>query len=148
MALGRSISHVLAAFFNNAWDFKRRWNLPAPPPSAANGLQGRWEGEWISEVNGHRGALRCLLRKTTPDAYEALFYAVYCGALRVSYLVPLHGHTSGGKLLMDGEMDIGRMAGGIYSYKGEADEKEFNCAYRCKYDHGAFHLKPAPSSLR
>jgi hypothetical protein len=146
MALGRSISHILAAFFNNAWDFKRRWNQPAPPPSAANDLQGRWEGEWISAANGHRGALRCFLSKTGSGGYQAAFHAVYCGALRVSYTVPLHGQMNGGKLTLDGETDIGRLAGGIYSYKGEADEKEFNCTYRCKYDHGTFHLKPAPSN--
>jgi hypothetical protein len=143
MPIGRSISHILAAFFNNAWDFNRRWKAPAPPPTAAHGLQGRWEGEWVSEANGHRGALRCLLTRNKPGDYEAVFYAVYCGALRVSYTVPLRGQMNGGKLTMDGEMDIGRLAGGLYSYKGEADEKEFNCAYRCKYDHGTFHLKPA-----
>ena len=46
--MARKISHFLAAVVNNASDFKRRWNQDTPPPAAANGLQGRWEGEWIS----------------------------------------------------------------------------------------------------
>jgi hypothetical protein len=41
-------------------------------------------------------------------------------------------------------MDIGKLAGGIYSYEGEAKEKEFNRMDRCKYDHGVFHLRPVP----
>jgi hypothetical protein len=142
MDLARSISNVLAAFVSNARDFKQRWNQPAPPPSAANGLQGRWEGEWTSEANGHRGALRCVLSTSTSGEYEATFHAVYCHALRVCYSVPLHGQLNGGKLSLDGETDLGRLAGSVYSYKGEADDKQFNCAYRCKYDHGTFHLKP------
>ena len=145
MPLARTISHILAALFNNAWDFERRWRLSAPVPSLANALQGRWEGEWVSEANGHRGALRCILNKAQSGEYQALFYAKYCGGLRVCYTVPLHGQMDGARLVLEGEMDIGRLAGGIYSYKGEANEKECNCAYRCKYDHGAFHLKPAAS---
>jgi hypothetical protein len=144
--LVRSISHVLAAFFNNARDFKRRWNQPAPPPSAANDLQGHWEGEWISQASGHRGPLRCVLSKTSPGDYQAAFHAVYCGALRVAYTVPLHGRIDGGKLSLEGETDIGRLAGGIYSYKGEADETAFRCTYRCRYDHGTFQMRPAVSN--
>ena len=69
--------------------------------------------------------------------------AKYCGGLRVCYNTPLHGQISDGRLTLDGEMDLGRLAGGVYTYKGEAGENEFNCSYRCQYDHGAFHLKPA-----
>ncbi len=143
MGLARSTAHVLAAFFSNAREFKHRWNQPAPPPSAANELQGRWEGEWISEANGHHGALRCVLSQAESGGYQATFHAVYCGALRVCYTVPLHGQMSGGKLMLEGDADLGRLAGGVYTYKGEADETELHCTYCCKYDHGAFHLKPA-----
>lgn len=146
MPLIRTISHVLAAVFNNAWDFNRRWQLPAAPPSAANELQGRWAGEWVSEANGHRGALRCILSKIDSGGYEVVFYAKYCGGLRVCYSLRLQGQKTGDRLLLNGEMDLGRLAGGVYTYKGEANEKEFNCAYRCKYDHGAFHLKPAKNT--
>ena len=145
MPIVRMISHVLAAVFNNARDFEQRWRLAAPPPSAANELQGRWVGEWISEANGHRGALRCILSKDRTGGFEALFHAKFCGGLRVCYTAPLHGQMNGSRLLLDGEMDIGKLAGGIYSYKGDANENEFTCSYRCKYDHGVFQMKPAPT---
>jgi hypothetical protein len=140
----RAISHFLAALVSNASDFKRRWNQRMPPPAAANGLQGRWQGEWISEANGHRGALRCLLVRGEGGDYEAAFHAVYASVLRVSYTVPLRGQWSEGKLKLEGDADIGSLAGGIYHYQGEANEKEFTCLYSCKYDHGDFHMKPAP----
>jgi hypothetical protein len=142
----RKISHFLAALVSNASDFKRRWRLDAPPPSAVNGLQGRWEGEWISEVNGHHGALRCLLACGETGDYKASFHAVYASVLRVCYTVQLHGQWTGGKLKLEGDADIGALAGGVYSYQGEAAENEFVCTYRCKYDHGTFRMKPAPSN--
>jgi hypothetical protein len=138
----RAISHFLAALVNNASDFKRRWNQDMPPPTAANGLQGRWQGEWISAVNGHRGALRCLLTRGEAGDYKAAFHAVYAKVLRVCYSVPLHGQWSDGKLKLEGDADLGPLAGGIYHYQGEAGESEFDCAYRCKYDHGTFRMKP------
>jgi hypothetical protein len=140
----RTISHVLAAFVNNASDFKRRWNQDAPLPSTANGLQGRWEGEWISQANGHHGALRCLLVRGETGNYKATFHAVYAKILRVCYTVPLHGQWSDGKLKLEGDADLGPLAGGIYRYQGEAGEQEFICTYSCKYDHGIFRMKPAP----
>jgi HEAT repeats len=139
----RKISHVLAALVNNASDFKRSWNQDTPPPSAANGLQGRWQGEWISEVNGHRGALRCVLTRGEAGDYKAAFHAVYAKTLRVCYTVPLHGQWNDGKLKLDGDADLGPLAGGVYSYKGDASETEFICLYKCKYDHGTFRMKPA-----
>jgi HEAT repeat protein len=141
----RKISHFLAALVNNASDFKRRWNQPAPLPSTANGLQGRWQGEWMSEANGHDGALRGVLTRGDSGDYKASFHAVYGGFLRVCYSVPLSGTWSDGKLKLEGEADLGPLAGGIYSYRGQADEKEFLCTYKCKYDHGTFRMKPAPS---
>ncbi|MGA2174401.1 MAG: hypothetical protein ABSH38_05385 [Verrucomicrobiota bacterium] len=97
----------------------------------------------VLPANGHHGAMRCVLSNTAAGSYQATFHAVYCGALRVCYTVPLHGWMSGRKLQLEGDADLGRLAGGVYSYKGEAGEEEFNCAYRCQYDHGTFHLKPA-----
>jgi hypothetical protein len=144
--MARTISHVLAALFNNAADFKRRWKQDTPPPAAANGLQGRWQGEWISEVNGHRGALRCLLTRGETGDYKATFHAVYASILRVCYTVPLHGQWSDGQLKLEGDADLGALAGGIYHYHGQAGEQGFVCVYSCKYDHGTFRLKPAPAN--
>jgi len=138
----RNVSHVLAALFNNRADFQRRWNGPAALPNPNNGLAGRWQGEWVSGANGHRGELKCVLTKTETGKYEAMFHATYARFLRVCYTVPLHGRQVGGKLKLEGQADLGQLAGGIYHYEGEADETAFNCTYRCAYDHGTFRLKP------
>lgn len=141
MGILRNVSHVLAALFNNRADFQRRWNEAAAHPKTNSGWEGRWQGEWVSEANGHRGALKCLLTKTESGEYQATFHAVYARFLRVCYSVPLHARQIGGRLKLEGQADLGQLAGGIYHYEGEADEKAFNCTYRCAYDHGTFHLK-------
>jgi hypothetical protein len=144
MGMIRAISHVLAAVFNNPSGFNRRWKLKDVEP-ANNAWPLRWEGRWISEVNGHQGALRCLLKQNSGTEFAATFYAVYCHAMRVSYTVPLRGELRDGKLDLEGDFDLGRLAGGNYHYSGHATTGEFRCAYKCKYDHGTFELFPAQS---
>jgi hypothetical protein len=145
MPVLRSISHILAAVFSNASDFNRRWNKPTP---AQTGLPARWEGKWISETNGHNGALRCLLTPTTTSDYAASFYAVYAGFLRVSYTVSLHGQRSDQALKLEGDADLGKLAGGNYHYAGEATAQAFRCTYECKYDRGTFEMSPAANPAR
>jgi hypothetical protein len=146
MPVFRSISHVLAAIFSNASDFNRRWNEPTTP--AQMDIPARWEGKWISETNGHNGALRCILNPTTTTEYEASFYAVYAGFLRVCYTVSLHGQRSGQTLSLDGDADLGKLAGGNYHYAGEATPQAFRCTYECKYDCGTFEMSPAANPPR
>jgi hypothetical protein len=141
MGMLRAISHVLAAFVSNASEFKRRWKEPA----TGDGFPRRWEGQWISESNGHHGALRCILAQSSPTEYAATFHAVYAGILRVCYTVPLHGQRAGDALKLEGDTDLGRLAGGTYHYSGEATGRMFRCAYQCEYDHGTFEMFPVSS---
>lgn len=137
----RSLSHLLAALFNDRSRFDRQWR-EYRPAAGAKDVQGRWQGEWISEANGHRGELKCILTLTAPGQYNAVFHAVFAKALRVCYTAPLHARRAGEKVELEGETDIGRLAGGIYHYKGEATPEEFKCTYRNAYDHGIFTMKP------
>jgi hypothetical protein len=136
----RNISHLLAAVFNDRSRFKRRWNSYKAAPGASE-IEGRWQGEWISEVNGHRGELRGIFSKTSDTQYNASFCAVFAKVLKVAYTAPLHGKRVGGTVELEGQTDIGRLAGGIYHYKGQATASDFHCTYRCSYDHGTFTMK-------
>jgi hypothetical protein len=138
----RSISHVLAAVFSNASKFKRQWNQNDSQSGPDNALPRRWEGHWISQTNGHNGALRCLLTRNSPAEFAATFYAVYGGVLRVCYTVTLHGQRDGETLKLEGDADLGRLAGGNYHYAGEATPRGFRCTYECKYDRGTFEMLP------
>lgn len=135
MNIAQSVSHVLAALFNDRSRFKRRWNDPAAAGQ-------RWQGEWVSQSNGHQGELKCLLTPRDGNNFEADFFAVYGGFFKVAYHVSLQGRAADGKIVLEGEADLGKLAGGVYHYAGTLDDAALDCTYKCAYDHGTFHLRP------
>jgi hypothetical protein len=133
----RGIGHTLAAFSTNCSEFQRAWGNR---DGSKQQLATRWIGEWSSEVNGHRGELRCLLVRLSENRLRASFHARYAKFLRVCYSVDLNARTSGDRLTLKGEADLGQLAGGTYYYEGESDGRRIVCKYSCSYDHGTFRL--------
>jgi len=121
--------------------FNRDWRKAEHQPVALDSIEGRWEGSWISDVNGHNGKLRCLLTREEDSRYRARFRATYWKVLRFSYAVPLefHPHDLGWEL--NGEANLGKLAGGVYYYEGRASLTNLHSTYRSKYDHGRFELR-------
>jgi hypothetical protein len=136
----RSLGHTLAALTTNSADFKRAWAQAENDGRAGGGIAGRWAGEWISEENGHRGALRCALVRLDGGRYRASFHARYAKWLRVCYSIELHASSAGERMQLEGDADLGRLAGGLYHYEGETDGRHWACTYHCRYDHGRFSL--------
>lgn len=121
--------------------FNRDWRQAAHPPVAPDSIEGRWEGSWISDVNGHNGKLRCLLTHEEGGRYRARFRATYWKVLRFSYAVPLafHQHDTGWEF--NGEANLGKLAGGDYYYEGRASLTNLHSTYRSKHDRGRFELR-------
>jgi hypothetical protein len=136
----RSIAHTLAALFSGSKAFQREWKRYAES-SRAEGIEGRWQGEWISDVNGHHGELKAVVTNARSNNYETIFHATYSGFLRVSYAVNLFGQSRDGGVELKGEADLGRLAGGVYHYGGKATPTDFSCRYECRYDRGRFQMK-------
>jgi hypothetical protein len=120
--------------------FNRDWKQAAGQP-AAGALEGRWEGSWRSDVNGHTDRLRCLITRQAKDSFEARFHAKYRKVFSFSYTVPLQAEPTDGAFHFSGEADLGRLAGGVYHYKGHAEGTNFFSTYSCKYDHGTFQMR-------
>jgi hypothetical protein len=109
-------------------------------PTSPASVEGRWEGRWVSEVNGHQGRLRCLLTRESDERCQARFRATYGGVFRFSYTVPLslQAHDRGWEI--NGEADLGKLAGGNYYYEGRIAPTNFVATYRSQSDHGRFEL--------
>ncbi len=124
------------------FSFNREWKKAAsnPIPVADAGLQGRWEGSWHSDSNGHTGKLRCVVTKTNDLVYRARFHAKYMKVLSFGYTVPLEAEQATNGFSFSGEANLGRLAGGVYHYEGHADATNFFSTYSCKYDHGTFQM--------
>ncbi len=128
----RSLSHTLAALTTNGGAFRAAWEKAA----AAE----RWQGEWRSEVNGHHGALRCVLRQKSEALFEAWFHARYARWLRVCYQTTLQAAPAPEGWTLQGETHLGALAGGVYTYRGSLAGRQLHCVYECRYDRGTFNL--------
>ena len=120
--------------------FNREWRKAGRNSIAASDLEGRWEGQWISDVNGHHGKLRCIVKKDG-NVHRARFHAKYRKILSFGYTVPLKVAAMDSGFKFQGEADLGALAGGIYRYEGHADATNFFSTYSCKYDHGRFQMQ-------
>ena len=124
--------------------FQRDWKSAARVPVAADDIQGRWEGTWLSDRNGHTDQLRCLLTKTEAGVYQARFRAKYEKIFTFSYTVPLQVTQTAARWEFQGDANLGWYAGGRYHYEGQATPTNFFSTYRCPSDHGTFRLaRPA-----
>jgi hypothetical protein len=125
--------------------FNRDWKQAVAHPTAAPGMAGPWEGSWRSDVNGHHGRLRCLMREESPELYQAWFHANFFKIFSYSYTVTLHVQAAHGVARFEGEANLGNLAGGVYTYDGQASSTLLSANYHSRTDHGMFELqRPSP----
>jgi len=131
---------VLTVLLCGCSSFNRDWKRAAGSPPSQNNPEGRWEGKWVSEGNGHHGGLRCLMSREDDSHYKARFRATWGGIFRFNYTAQfqMQPHDIGWEF--DGEANLGKL-GGVYYYEGRATTTNMVSTYRSKYDRGTFELK-------
>jgi len=137
---------LLVVALTGCSSFGREWRATARQPAPVADISGRWEGVWVSEVSGHRGRLRAILTPETNQVWRARFHARYAGLLTFGYTVRLHTTAvADGEVRFEGEADLGKLAGGVYTYAGRANTTNFFATYQSRDDHGRFELRrPGP----
>jgi hypothetical protein len=121
--------------------FNSDWKRASATTATAHDIDGRWEGSWLSDRNGHHGGLRCLVSRLDDRSYRARFKATYWKFLRFSYTVNLQAtREPSGLFNFQGEANLGWWGGGVYHYDGHATPTNFFSTYRSKYDHGTFRM--------
>ncbi len=117
--------------------FKSDWKKASATPL---GIEGRWDGTWTSDENGHTGQLRCLMEKISEHSYRARFDSTYQKILHFKSTVVLGGRMTNEVFLCEGEAKLPWYAGGLYRYDGEVSATNFFAKYNSKYDHGTFQM--------
>jgi hypothetical protein len=135
----REFLHLFAPLAANCRDFTRRWDEASTLGTTS--VDGRWEGEWISEASGHRGPLRAVVDVTAPALWQVSFRAGYAGVMRACYATDFTVAQRDGGWTFTGASDLGALAGGRYEYAGSATLAEIICTYRSSADHGEFRLR-------
>ena len=136
--------HMLAPLTANCRDFQERWNEAAA--LGPEGISGRWEGEWVSAVTGHRGRLGCVVNPVAPSLWRMHFRGEYSGFFRACYSTDFTVIWREDRWTFSGQSDLGLLAGGAYAYEGQATLETLVCSYQSARDHGEFRLKRAPMS--
>lgn len=114
----------------------RQWQAAG---EQSTGIEGRWQGTWKSQQDGHTGKLLCVIRQAGPENYSCLFNATVAGIFRFTYEARLEGRKVGDRVYLTGDQDLGWPADS-YHYAGSADPKGFYCAYHARDDHGYFAM--------
>ena len=121
--------------------FNQDWEQAAQVP--AQGVEGRWIGDWHSDYNQHEGPSRCLITKKDGNTYHTRFHAKYkLGFLTISYPYDMDMTiTQDAKTYsFKGEADLGWLAGGVYQYDGNGTLANIDMDYQASKDHGTFRL--------
>lgn len=135
---------VLPFLTGGCTSFDHDWEKAARQFPSPDDIQGRWQGTWISQVNGHTDTLRCVITKKEDGIYKARFLARYHKVLSFGYTVPLKVQTATNEFTFSGDANLGWLKGGLYHYEGHADATSYFSTYSCKYDHGTFQMgRPA-----
>ncbi len=129
--------------------YERDWEAAAAPPRPG-AIEGRWEGLWQSAVDGHTGELRCLVSPRPDGGLDARYHATYTWCLlpfTFDYTVPMTAERSGDIWRFRGSAELGCwIAGGLYTYEGQAGPAGYEATYRSEEDRGVFRLRRPPAT--
>jgi len=137
---------VLSVLSSCGSEFRSAWKK-AP---VTQGAEGKWEGTWLSAVNGHHGNLRCVVdnahhTQLSPDRHvdhEFFYHATWKGFLSGSYKAEHQvRRQKDGSYVFKGEHKMPDWAGGLYHYHGTIKGDDFNACYKSSADKGTFTMK-------
>lgn len=131
----------VAAAFTGCSSFHKEWKAATRQPIPQNSIEGPWAGEWRSDANGHHGSLRCVVTKKSDSTYRAHYRAHFMKVFRYTYAATLHGTEENGMVRLQGEADLGKLAGGVYKYEGTATPTDLHSTYASKHDHGNYQMQ-------
>ena len=115
--------------------FDQRWQSASSQPQS--GIEGRWKGQWVSEVDGHSGPISCAVSREGPNTYLASFSGTFWEIFPFQYDATLHGQSNDGQVNLSGAQDLG-IPMGVFYYMGHAEDDRFYLTYRSQYDGGHF----------
>ena len=124
--------------------FRAEWARAARMAST-DGLAGRWEGTWLSDVNGHTGTLKCIVPTggTAESQREFLYRATWMKILAATLSSDTEVKSNGKAHSFKSEKDLG-MLGGTFRCTGEVKGDEFHAKYTSYNDQGTFTMRRVP----
>ena len=113
---------------------------PVAEVQTAPDLSGTWSGTWASHHSSHNGKLRAQVTRVDAYHYRAEFRATFFKVMCYKYTVVLNATPQGDHWILQGQKDLGRLAGGMYHYSAYANACHFSANYKSCKDHGVFDM--------
>ena len=136
VAAGFVVSSLTGCAFDRVWREAQNYSYPE------HELAGCWEGTWQSDYNGHHGSLRAVITKENEGVYNAHFKATFAVIIPYEFQIPFLVSNDGEIYTFEGTQDLGRLAGGVYTYNGTASSTGFRSFYNAtNKDHGTFTMQ-------
>ncbi|MBX7211838.1 MAG: hypothetical protein K1X78_26265 [Verrucomicrobiaceae bacterium] len=126
--------------------FHREWSQAERRGTLSDGIEGRWEGHWKSDVTGHTGKLRCVVSPQLSRQGDRKFayWATWGRLMSGSFTATHHVLESPGGTHFSGTHRMPKWAGGVYTYVGTVVSGNFKATYHCAQDDGIFEMnRPA-----
>ncbi len=128
--------------------FNYEWRQSLNRPIPTNEITGQWEGRWVSASSGHENKMRALITKVDTNHYDVKFHAAYT-LETFKFITVYFGYTvrmetwraTDGNTAFKGSENLGRLAGGVYTYDGFANPTSFFSTYDSRYDRGTFRMQ-------
>lgn len=121
--------------------FDRDYEAALDQSVAADSPEGPWKGRWVSNKNGHKGELRCIVEKGIEETYTARFKARFWKCFTYTSTAELQMAEGDGERTFSGDAQLGWLAGGQYDYEGRVNQKFFFSEYENKWDYGTFYME-------
>jgi len=102
-------------------------------------VSGDYDGDWYGP-NPDRplGELTCKIVRKDRETWDAVFSATFGGF--GEYDVGLEGRRDGDKVVFEGSIDLGETSGGVFDWKGEIVNDQFNGSYTSQMINGTFRM--------
>lgn len=131
-----AVCSLTGCAFDRVWSEAQHYSYPE------HEMEGCWEGTWQSEYNGHHGTLRAVITKQDEGIYNAHFKATFAVLIPYEFEIPFFVSNDGEIYTFEGTADLGKLAGGVYTYNGTSSATDFHSYYSAdNKDHGTFTMK-------
>lgn len=102
-------------------------------------LNGRWSGYWVSDVNGHHGPLRAVVRPQDPDTYRVIFSGRFAKVIPFRYTATMQVIGRGEDvLILATERRVGFR--GTFRTTAVVSHTHFDATFTSPRDYGRFVL--------
>ncbi len=136
---------LLVASLCQCSTYQSAWREAAAKPVQSSGLEGAYEGKWVSEATGHEGKLRCVISKpedAAANTYDFHYWAKW-GLLSGDFKTPQTVTRIGNIWHTSGAMDLGSL-GGVYEQEAMVADGNFESQYTSsKGDRGTMSMTRA-----